>query len=124
VIAAEISLKINQDDYHTENANIITGKKDCTDLHNILGHANKKVIKNTAKLLKVEIPGLHDDIKCPDCSLAKSRIRNFCTSTDPTTEQGEKVSFDISCAKILFIVARQLCRLFMELFLNSQKGTM
>jgi hypothetical protein len=53
VLAADFNPEINQEEYDTVIANIITGKMEYTDLHNILGHANNKVINNKAKCLKV-----------------------------------------------------------------------
>jgi hypothetical protein len=124
VLVADLNPKINQEDYDTAIANIMTGKIDYTDLHNILGHANKTVTKSLVKRLKVKITGVHDDIKCSDCSLAKLRTRNFGTSTDPTTEPGEKMSIDISSVKNISYGGSKfwsIIQIIMELFPISQK---
>ena len=43
--------------------------------------------------ITITLPG---DFKCTSCQLAKLRIKNFGTGSEPTTSLGERVSIDIS----------------------------
>ena len=99
VLAADFNQDLSLQEFDDEVANTISQRMDYKDLHDILGHANKKVIDDTARRLRVTVTGVPENIKCPECSLAKIRIRNFGTSTDPTTEVGEKISLDISSVR-------------------------
>ena len=72
---------------------------DYNDLHEILGHANKQTIMDTAKQMNVRVNNITDTLKCTECAMAKLRIRNFGHTKNETKVLGEKISIDISGVK-------------------------
>ena len=65
------------------------------ELHDLLGHPNEIVLKDTAKKYKIPLSGtIHT---CENCAKAKIKIMKLSKESDSkATKIGERISFDIS----------------------------
>ena len=99
-----LSTEFKQDDNNeikelanlTEVANLFTTKMEYNDLHRIMGHAHKRIIKDTANKLKIKLIDSENGNPCTDCTMAKLRIRNFGNDSTTSTEVGGTICMDIS----------------------------
>lgn len=99
VLVADFNQPNNQKSYESEFTQSASNKMTYNELDKVLGHAIFKVIKDSASNFGITLHENECDLKCPECSLGKSRIRNFGHEKTATSEKGEKIYLDISGIK-------------------------
>jgi hypothetical protein len=68
-------------------------------MHNILNHANDKVVKATAKKLNIKLIG--PTLTCESCARSKARVKRFNkeSKAPPAKHLGDRVHFDLCTMK-------------------------
>ena len=65
-----LSTEFRQDNSGEEIVNLLTSKMKYFDLYKILGHANKRIVKDTANKLNIVLIDSTNESPCVDCTLA------------------------------------------------------
>ena len=70
-----------------------------TYMHNILNHANDKVVKATAKKLNIKLIG--PTLTCESCARSKAKVKRFNkeSTAPPAEHMGERIHFDLCTMK-------------------------
>ena len=70
-----------------------------TYMHNILNHANEKVVKATAKKLNIKLIG--PTLTCESCARSKARVKRFNkeSKAPPAKHLGDRIHFDLCTMK-------------------------
>ena len=68
-------------------------------MHNILNHANDKIVKATAKKLKIKLIG--PTLTCESCARSKARVKRFNkeSKAPPAKHLDDRVHFDLCTMK-------------------------